>query len=272
MEQPEKQKYRMPPHRPAVLSFSGHDPSGGAGIQADIETIASHQCHAVSVITTLTEQDTQNVVKLLPQDPDQLVSQATALMADIPVKAIKIGLLGHQDTALAIHSIIKQHPNIPVILDPVLASGGGANLSSDLLIGAIINLLIPYTTVLTPNSEEARRLTGLNDLTECGLSLLEKGCNYVLITGTHEATPEVSNQLFHDGQCIETYGWNRLPYSYHGSGCTLAASIAALLAQGLDVTDAVAEAQEFTWNALNNAYQPGKGQHVPNRFFWVDDE
>ena len=127
--------------------------------------------------------------------------------------------------------------------------------------------MLPCTTVLTPNSDEVRRLTGLKDLTECGISLLEQGCAYVLITGSHEDTPEVSNRLFHDGNCIETYAWNRLPHSYHGSGCTLAASIAALLAQGLDVLDAISEAQEFTWNALQAGFKPGKGQHIPNRFF-----
>jgi hydroxymethylpyrimidine/phosphomethylpyrimidine kinase len=258
-------------NRPAVLSFSGHDPSGGAGVQADIEAIVSHQCHAVSVITVLTEQDTRNVKKLLPQNPDQIIRLAKTIMADIPVKAIKIGLLGHADIALAIHKIITQHPNIPVVFDPVLAAGGGTDLSDDALISAINEFLLPYTTVLTPNSEEARRLTGLNSLKECGLNLLEKSCKYVLITGSHETTPEVHNLLFNHGNSCETYSWNRLPYSYHGSGCTLASSIAALLARGLDVLDAIAEAQEYTWNALNAAYQPGKGQYNPDRFFWVDD-
>lgn len=259
-------------NHPAVLSFSGHDPSGGAGVQADIETLVSHQCHAVSVITVLTEQDTQNVKKLIPQTPDNIISQAMTLMADIPVKAIKIGLIGHPDTALAIHKIINNHPTTPIIFDPILAAGGGADLSDDRLISTINNFLLPQTTVLTPNSAEAHRLTGLDDLNECGLSLLAKGCQYVLITGSHEATPEVRNLLFHDGNCCETYTWNRLPYSYHGSGCTLAASIAALIARGLSIFDAISEAQEYTWNALNAAYQPGKGQHNPNRFFWVDDE
>ncbi len=258
--------------RPVVLSFSGHDPSGGAGIQADIETIASHQCHATSIVTVLTEQDTQNVTKLVPQHPGHIASQATILMADVPVKAIKVGLLGSPEIALAVHSIIKQHPNIPVVFDPVLAAGGGTDLANQELINAINHNLLPCTTVLTPNSEEARRLTGLSDLTECGLCLLEKGCEYVLITGTHETSPEVKNQLFYDGCLYETYAWNRLPYSYHGSGCTLAAGIAALLAQGLGALDAIAEAQEYTWNALNSGFQPGKGQYIPNRLFWVEDE
>mgnify|MGYP003393777694 CR=1 FL=1 len=261
----------MQPNRPVVLSFSGHDPSGGAGVQADIEAIVSQQCHSVSVITALTEQDTQNVRNIVPQKPSQILSQAKTILADVPVNAFKIGLLGHLDTVLAIHEIITQYPSIPVVFDPVLAAGGGKDLSNNSLIKAINELLVPYTTVLTPNSGEARRLTGLDDLIKCGLSLLSKHCQYVLITGSHETTPEVCNLLFHDGRHIETYHWNRLPYQYHGSGCTLAASISALMSQGLDVTDAIAEAQEFTWNALNAAYRPGKGQHIPNRLYWVDE-
>jgi hydroxymethylpyrimidine/phosphomethylpyrimidine kinase len=260
------------PARPVVLSFSGHDPSGGAGIQADIEAIVSHRCHAASIITVLTEQDTRNVAKLIPQNSDHISSQAKMLLADIPVKAIKIGLLGSLEIALAISNIINQHPGIPVVFDPVLSAGGGTDLADQGLIECIIQNLLPVTTILTPNSEEARRLTGLHDLTECGLCLLDKGCEYVLITGTHETTPEVKNQLFYDGRCLETYPWTRLPFSYHGSGCTLAASMAALIAQGLNAVNAITEAQEYTWNTLNSGYNPGKGQHLPNRFFWVDDE
>ncbi len=261
----------MPAKRPVVVCFSGHDPSGGAGVQADIETLVSHQCHAASVITALTEQDSRNVKKLLPQSPENIISQANTLLSDLAVDAFKIGLIGHHESAVAIHEILKQHPHIPVILDPVLAAGGGTGLSSQQLIDTLIDLLLPCTTVLTPNSEEARKLVGLTDLEQCGLALLDKGCEYVLITGTHETTPAVSNQLFHAHRCLESFTWNRLPASYHGSGCTLAAAIAALIAHGLEPLQAVMEAQEYTWNALNAAYQPGQGQHNPNRFFWMED-
>jgi hydroxymethylpyrimidine/phosphomethylpyrimidine kinase len=257
--------------RPVVLSFSGHDPSGGAGVQADIESLVSHCCHAASVITALTEQDTRNVKKLLPQDPQAIIDQANTLLDDLPVKAFKIGLIGHQETAAAIYEIISRYPDIPVIFDPVLAAGGGAELSSDRLIATIVDLLLPCTTVLTPNSNEARKLAGYDNLQDCGLALLENGCDYVLITGSHEDTPSVSNELFHDQRSWEIYTWDRLPYSYHGSGCTLASSIAALIAHGLEPLQAVSEAQEYTWNTLNTAYQPGKGQHMPNRFFWMDE-
>ncbi len=262
----------MTANRPVVLSFSGHDPSGGAGVQADIETLISHRCHAVSVITALTEQDTRNVKKLIPQNPEAIVSQANTLLADLSIKAIKIGLIGHHETAAAIHTILKQHPQIPVVLDPVLAAGGGAELSNDRLIAVMVDLLLPCTTVLTPNSVEARKLAGLIGLDDCGLALLDKGCATVLITGSHEATPSVSNRLYHDHRHWETYTWDRLPFSYHGSGCTLASAIAALIAQGLAPLQAISEAQEYTWNALNAAYQPGAGQHIPNRFFWMDED
>jgi len=262
----------MNPHRPIVLSFSGHDPSGGAGIQADIETLVSHQCHSVSVITALTEQDTHNVKRLIPQSSENIISQAQTLLDDMEIDAFKIGLIGQHETALAIYSILRQYPQIPVVLDPVLAAGGGADLTNDRLIATLVDLLLPCTTVLTPNSEEARKLANLDDLQECGLSLLEAGCGYVLITGTHETTPSVQNQLFHDGRNWETYTWERLPGSYHGSGCTLATSIAALIAHGLSPIQAVMEAQEYTWNSLNTAYLTGRGQANPNRFFWMEDE
>ena len=257
---------------PIVLCFSGHDPSGGAGIQADIETLFTHQCHCCSVVTALTEQDTGNVLKLLPQPADKIYTQAKTILADVNISAIKIGLIGHVETAQVIHDILKELPNIPAIFDPVLAAGGGTPLANSQLIDAIIELLLPCTTLLTPNSVEARALAGAeNSLDQCGITLLEKGCDYVLITGTHEDTPSVSNLLYHDNRRIETYTWDRLSASYHGSGCTLASSIAAMTAHGLDIPTAILEAQEYTWNALKYAFKPGKGQHIPNRAFWMQD-
>lgn len=258
-------------NRPVVLSFSGHDPSGGAGVQADIETIISHQCHACSVITALTEQDSSNVKKLIPQKPQDIIDQAHTVLNDFQVKTIKIGLIGHNATVSAIQSILIQYPHIPVILDPVLAAGGGTSLANEQLIDSIIEQLLPLTTILTPNSEEARLLAKKNDLTDCGQVLLDKGCDYALITGTHEQSTTVNNQLFRVNDTTETFSWDRLKENYHGSGCTLASSIAALIAHGLDPFTAISEAQEYTWNALASAYHPGKGQFNPNRLFWMEE-
>jgi hydroxymethylpyrimidine/phosphomethylpyrimidine kinase len=263
----------MQPHRPSVICFSGHDPSGGAGVQADIETLASHQCHACSVITALTEQDTGNVVSLLPQTPGAFLSQARTLLKDITPDVFKIGLIGDAGIALAIRQILSEHAAVPVVLDPILAAGGGGALANEALLAVMRDELLPLTTILTPNSEEARKLVpDASNLEQCALVLLDKGCEYVLITGTHEATPAVTNSLFHQGRCLETYTWDRLPGSYHGSGCTLAAAIAAMLAHGLDMETAVLEAQEYAWNTLEAGYRPGRGQHVPNRFFWMQED
>lgn len=263
----------MSPHRPVVVCFSGHDPCGGAGLQADIETLVSHQCHACSIITALTEQDTGNVVRLLPQSPETFLSQARTLFTDIKPQVFKIGLIGDAGIAQAIRQLLVEYPDVPVVLDPILAAGGGTTLANEALIAALCDDLLPLTTILTPNSEEARKLApAANDLEQCALTLLSKGCEYVLITGTHESTPAVTNQLYHRGSCIESYNWDRLPGSYHGSGCTLAACIAAMLAHGLDMETAVLEAQEFTWNTLEAGYQPGCGQHLPNRFFWMQED
>ena len=255
--------------RPVVVSVSGHDPCGGAGVHADIEAITSHHCHAASIITCLTEQDTQNVVEIVPQSPDKLIRQATTLLRDLPVHAFKIGLIGHADTAQVICDVICRYPLIPVILDPILAAGGGTDLANKALIDSMRELLLPLTTVLTPNCSEARRLTGLDNIEACGESLLKYGCEYVLTTGADENTKSVENRLF-NFQHQENYIWARLPSKYHGSGCTLAASIAALFAHGVEPLQAINDAQEYTWNCLQSAYKTGAGQSNPNRFFWRD--
>ncbi len=255
---------------PVVLSFSGHDPSGGAGVQADIETISSHHCHSCSVITALTEQDSHNVRSVLPQPADHFTRQAETLLADITVASIKIGLLASADIALAICEILKQHPQIPVVLDPVLAAGGGQSLSNQKLIETIKQHLLPLCSVITPNSMEAKTLTGLNELHACAENLRQLGAENILITGAHEQTDTVDN-YFLGPENSETFHWQRLPEEYHGSGCTLASSIAALVAHGLDPFTAIAEAQEYTWNSLAAASAIGHGQYFPNRFFWMAD-
>jgi hydroxymethylpyrimidine/phosphomethylpyrimidine kinase len=256
--------------RPVVISFSGHDPCGGAGIQADIEAIISHHCHAASIVTCLTEQDTRDVAEIVPQNPDNLIRQTKMLLRDLPVHAFKIGLIGHADTVQVIYDIVRKHPLIPVVLDPILAAGGGTDLVNDDFIKAMKELLLPHTTVLTPNCAEARRLTGLDEIEACGMRLLEQfGCEYVLITGADEETESVTNRLFHHNH-RDDYTWARLPSKYHGSGCTLSASIAALFAHGVPPLRAISNAQEYTWNSLQAAYKTGVGQSNPNRLFWRD--
>lgn len=260
---------------PVVLVFAGTDPSGGAGVQADIETLASMGCHAAPVITAVTVQDTVDIKRYEPMNPSLVIEQARAILEDVPVASIKIGMLGSVEVVEVIHTILLDYPDLPVVMDPVVAAGGGGMLADDDILDAMVNLLFPYVTILTPNSQEARAFAQEADnLDACAQELLEHGCEYVLITGTHENTPTVINNLYADHQLIESFNWERLPQSFHGSGCTLAVAIAGLLAQGLDPANAIYEAQEYTWETLNNGYRIGMGQSIPNRLFWAhgDDE
>lgn len=262
----------MPSLPPIVLTFAASDPTGGAGLQADLLTLASMGCHPLSVVTALTVQDTRGVDDLLAIDSDWVVDQARKLLEDMPVAAFKLGVLGSIENVTAIAEIISDYPSIPVIMDPVLASGRGDTLAGEDMIIAMRELLVPQTTVLTPNSMEARRLAEEDDepgLDECASRLVDLGCEFVLITGTHENTPEVINTLYGEAGIVRSDRWKRLPGSYHGSGCTLASAIAATMANGLDVPEAVKEAQEYTWQALAHGFRPGMGQHLPDRFFWA---
>lgn len=257
---------------PVVVCFSGLDPTGGAGIQADIETITSMGVHPCPIITANTVQDTRKLMRFTPVDPLVLIEQARAVLEDIPVGAFKLGMLGSEEVIESIYGILSDYPDVPVVLDPIITAGGGGEMSSDNSLAAMRDLLFPRTTILTPNSKEARMLAPQADtLTACAEALQDKGCEYVLITGTHEATKEVVNTLYGNHRELEQFQYARLPHLYHGSGCTLAAGIAALLAQGLEPFSAVHEAQEFTWQSLEHAYRIGMGQWIPNRFFWARD-
>ena len=265
-----------PAFPPLVLTFAASDPSGGAGVQADLLTLSSMGCHPLSVITALTVQDTIGVEGVLAIDSDWVADQARALLEDVPVDAFKVGVLGSVENIAAIAEIVSDYPDVPLVLDPVLASGRGDELATDDMAQALRELLLPQTTILTPNSMEARRLADMDDddasLFACATKLVEAGCEYVLVTGTHEATPQVINTLYGKRGVVREDTWPRLPHTYHGSGCTLASAIAAMLANGLDLPEAVREAQDFTWHALEKAYRPGMGQHLPDRLFWARDE
>jgi hydroxymethylpyrimidine/phosphomethylpyrimidine kinase len=190
------------------------------------------------------------------------------------VDVFKIGLLGSLENVNVIAAILADYPAVPVVFDPVLASGRGDALADAAMIAAIRQLLLPRTTLLTPNSLEARRLAddGRGDahelpLAECARRLLALGCGQVLLTGTHEYTPQVINELYDHAGLVRSDSWERLPGSYHGSGCTIASAVAAGLAHGLPLADAVGRAQDYTWHALAAGFQPGRGQYIPDRFF-----
>jgi hydroxymethylpyrimidine/phosphomethylpyrimidine kinase len=269
----------MPELPPVVLVFAATDPSGGAGLQADIMTLSSMGCHPLSVVTAVTIQDTMGVDDVSPIDAEWVSDQARCVLEDMPVAAFKIGLLGSLEQIAAIAEVVSDYPEVPLVLDPVLASGRGDELVTEEMVGALRELLIPQTTILTPNSLEARRLTAEEseesdnpDLAECARRIIATGCEYVLITGTHENTPQVINILYSQNGVVRSDSWQRLPGTYHGSGCTLASAIAATIANGQEISDAVKDAQEYTWQTLKAAFRPGMGQHIPDRLFWARED
>jgi hydroxymethylpyrimidine/phosphomethylpyrimidine kinase len=239
------------------MSFNVADPVGATGIQADLASFAAMGCHGLSVVTALAVGDTARVEDAQTIEADWVSDQARQLLEDVRVDAFKLGVLGSLENIAAIAEIVSDYPDIPLVLDPVLASGRGDELATDEMAHALRELLLPQTTILTPNSMETRRLADVDDdepsLAQCAARLVAGGCEYVLVTGTHEATPQVVNTLYGKGGIVRSDTWPRLPHQYHGSGCTLASAIAAMLANGLELPEAVREALDYTWHALEKA-------------------
>ena len=269
----------MTPTPPAVLVFAATDPSGGAGLQADVLTLASMGCHPLSVVTAITVQDTTGVEDVMPLDAEWVADQARCILEDVPVAVFKLGVLGSVESIAAIAEIVSDYPEIPLVLDPILASGRGDELASEDMLSALRDLIIPQATIVTPNILDILRIAydenveeDNPDLAEAARRILETGCEYVLITGTHSNSTQVINTLYGREGVVRSDGWERLAGSYHGSGCTLSSAIAAGLAQGLDIAEAVAEAQEYTWQTLKDGFRLGMGQPIPDRLFWAKEE
>ncbi|MBS0308409.1 MAG: hydroxymethylpyrimidine/phosphomethylpyrimidine kinase [Proteobacteria bacterium] len=254
--------------RSSVLVFSGSDPSGGAGLQADVQTIAALGAHPLTVVTSLTVQDNDRVYGVHPIPVPLLQQQAQALMNKIEIAVVKIGIVGNRANAEAIATIIqhlrRNQPDLPVVLDPVLASGHGDALAIDNAVNTLTPL-VPLATVFTPNLPEAAVLCSGERRSDAQAEvLLDMGCQHVLIKGGHANEDKVVNRWFTKGE-FRSWTWPRLPGAFHGSGCTLASSIAALLAQGRPVPDAIEDAQAYCFQALEHAYAIAEGQRIPNR-------
>lgn len=260
-------------NKPVVLCFSGLDPSGGAGILADIESLSCHGCQAAPVVTAATVQDTQDVMSFSPMPADLIIEQARAVLEDMPVKVVKIGMVGSSEIAQAIHTILKDYPSLKVVYDPVFSTEKDGALSTPDLVDSVRSLLLPLTTVLTPNLFEAHILApGSDTPSAASIALLETECEFILLTGTHGKTPDVVHSLYSNHRELKQYHYDRLPHKYHGSGCTLASSLAACLAQGQDMMSAAHHALDYTYNTLVHAKRLGMGQHHPDRFYWLTQE
>lgn len=250
----------MNPTLPLVLCLSGHDPSGGAGIQADIEAIRAQGAHALSLITALTVQDTVDVTAVEAVPLDWLQRQWARLASDCRISAIKVGLLGNAEQADWVASLATEL-EVPVVVDPVLRAGGGARLAEP----AYLDRLLPAVTLLTPNQSEAAQMAPDADSPSAqGAALRDRGCRHVLVTGGDVAGSTVTNWWVHaDG--ARAFHWPRVDAAFHGAGCTLAATLAARLAQGDPIAEAIETGQRVVHQMLRAGQRIGRGRLIPGR-------
>lgn len=250
--------------QPVVLTINSHDPSGGAGLVADVETAASLGCHCLSAVTALNVRDTRNLKDRQSSGTAVLIEQIRAALEDTPVAAIKLGDFASVAQAEAIHTILVEYDDIPVVFDPALyqsAEDGDA-------LAAVRLLLLPRASVGVLSTHHVRQLASCGDsLRASAQELLEFGCEHLLITGDGSGGKEI-NRLFSSRGVSKEYTWEHLPQSFHGAGSTLSAAITAYLAHGFDLMEALQQGQQFTWQALAQARRLGQGCLIPDRLFW----
>jgi len=245
-----------------VLLFSGLDPSGAAGIVADIETINQFGMTSLPIITTLTVQNSQEI-KLVETTSESLIeAQFQAITDDISFKTVKIGLLGSLGQINTIIKLLNTRPELSIILDPVITSGNDEVLLDEDVINVMRNELIPLTTILTPNLTELNRLApGLGE--QSAVSSLD--CPWILVTTADHSDIDIEHRLYHHSKLVGQFLYKKLPGKYHGSGCTLSSAISALIASDVPVKIACKRALDYTYQTLLSAKKLGKMQYHPNR-------
>lgn len=271
----------IPATPPAVLCFGAGDATAGSGLAADILTLASMGCHPLPVHTAVLLRDTRSVDEVWAQDAEIVVAQARTILEDIPVAAFKLGFCGSVENLAAIAEILSDYPDLALIVEPALYACGDLGEAGEEMSAALADLILPQTTLLVLGRHELCRLVGVacsdgeHDETELPAvddalaQVLAGGTEYILLTGGSEHGPQVVNSLIGQAGSVRTDAWPRLGGRFLGAGTTLAAAAAAALAHGMDLPEAVREAQEFTQQALRHAYRPGMGLALPDRFFWA---
>jgi hydroxymethylpyrimidine/phosphomethylpyrimidine kinase len=258
------------------MSFNVADPVGATGIQADLASFAAMGCHGLSVITAIAIGDTARVEDAQAIDADWVSDQARAVLEDMAVAAFKIGYLGGIENVPVIAEIVSDYPDIPLVLDPFSSRMPDLGSDGEDLLVAVRELLVPQTTVLLLSAVELARLaetwrepSSRDMLTSDAMHLIDLGCEYVFVTGTPDSVQKVANSLFNESGQVRHDSWARQPGAFSGAGSTLSATVAAMLANGLDVPEAVLEAQEFIVAALAHASRMGMGKLIPDRLFWA---
>jgi hydroxymethylpyrimidine/phosphomethylpyrimidine kinase len=258
---------------PIVLTFGLSDPTGGSGLQADLMTLASMGCHGVTVLTGYTVRDSASCDEVTALDPDVVATQARMLLEDMPIAAFKVGAATRAEVVSAIAEVVADYDDIPLILAPDFTLDDEHVLAADELREAIADLLAPQTTLLVADHATLLALAQPDGDAEAPTldaaisHLLSQGCEYILSmeTGTHRL---VNTLYSEDGQLRQDM-WDRGAHRVTGMTDTLGSAIAALLANGQEPAEAVREAQEYLFQAMQNAFRPGMGAYLPDRFFWA---
>ena len=255
---------------PVVLSVAGFDPSAGAGIMADLKTFAAHNCYGVAAITALTVQNTQGVASVHPVDPRVLRESILSLLSDGRVKALKIGMLCNQGIAEIVSEILESNPDLPAVLDPVVCSSNNFELLDAAGLELVRRQLLSRVAVVTPNLAEAAALAeipvdSLESMKAAARKLVELGARAVVVTGGHL---DKALDLFFDGTTMESFSGERIkPDNTHGTGCTFSSAIAANLALGRQLRDAVVLAKAYVVEAIRQAFPVGPGRVPLNHLY-----
>ena len=264
---------------PLILTFGPADPVGALGIQADLASFAAMGCHGLSVITGLMIGDTARIEDLQVIEADWVSDQARVVLEDMPIAAFKVGAVASVENVSVIAEIVSDYPDIPLILDPFLTGMPEQAIEADDIVIAMRELLIPQTTLLVLSAVELARLaeiwrepsTDEETLMLDAMRIIEMGCEYLFVTGTPSEVHEVANSLFNESGLVRRDQWQRVSGTFTGAGSTLSATAAAMMANGLDVPEAVFEAQEFVMASIAHAQRLGMGKLIPDRFFWARD-
>ncbi|CAN5905523.1 hydroxymethylpyrimidine/phosphomethylpyrimidine kinase [soil metagenome] len=264
---------------PLILTFGAADPVSAVGIQADLAAFAAMGCHGLSVITAILIGDTTHVEDMQVMEVELVADQARLVLEDMPISAFKVGVVGSVENVSVIAEIVSDYADIPLILDPFISGIPDQGLDGEEILVAMRELLIPQTTLLLLSTVELSRLAETwrepstdDTLAVDAMRMIEMGCEYVFVTGTPSDVHDVANTLFNDTGVIRNDNWQRVLGTFCGAGSTLSAAIAAMLANGLDVPDAVFEAQEFTIAAIANSQRLGMGKLVLDRYFWAHED
>lgn len=264
--------------KPVALTLAGSDSGGGAGIQADIKAMEANGVFATSVLTAITAQNTEAVTMSFDLPEQLIAAQIDAVVGDFPIGAAKTGMLSSSAIIEIIADKVEEHGLTPLVVDPVMMSKSGFKLLEDAAIDTLRDRLIPLATVVTPNTHEAELLADVevNTLDDAGTAarrIFEQGPGAVVVKGGHLRDASEAVDVFFDGTELRTFSAPRIDTkNTHGTGCTYASAIAANLAKGHSVPDAIDRAKQYVTTAIRHALSLGSGHGPTNHFFHLDPE